>query len=61
MKWITKLCQLKSADPTVKKNRNQFFRYMLTVIHKSLDEKPPAHEGYPQYHDKVTKTREKNH
>lgn len=54
MKWITRLVELKSSDPTVKKNRNQFFRYMLTVIYKSLDERPPPHEGYPQYQDKVT-------
>lgn len=46
--------ELKSTDPTVKKNRNQFFRYMLTVMYKSLDERPPEPGGYPQYRDKVT-------
>ncbi|XP_056643188.1 uncharacterized protein LOC130896786 isoform X2 [Diorhabda carinulata] len=34
-KWIQKLCNLKSDDPIVKKNRNAFFKYMLRIIHKA--------------------------
>ncbi|GJQ73312.1 hypothetical protein Trydic_g13683 [Trypoxylus dichotomus] len=47
-KWITKLCQLESNDPVVKKNRNDFFKYMLVILHRSLDERPRDY-GFPQY------------
>ncbi|XP_017770940.1 PREDICTED: uncharacterized protein LOC108558521 [Nicrophorus vespilloides] len=51
-KWIAKLCDLKSTDPSVKKNRNQFFKYMLTVLHKGIDDAPHHHHGYPQISEK---------
>lgn len=53
-KWIQKLCDLQSNDSGVKKNRNHFFRYMLRVINKGLEDGPEAHYGYPQYDDKVS-------
>lgn len=52
-KWIQKLLALKSYDIVVKKNRNHFFKYMLTVLHKGLKEGPIPHHGYPQYDDRV--------
>ncbi|KAF5280253.1 hypothetical protein FQA39_LY18076 [Lamprigera yunnana] len=52
IKWIQKLLKLKSYDPVVKKNRNHFFKYMLTVLHRGLKEALPAHHGYPQYDSK---------
>lgn len=36
-KWITKLCNFKSEDALVKKNRNIFFKYMLRMLHKAAD------------------------
>ncbi|XP_072375227.1 uncharacterized protein [Diabrotica undecimpunctata] len=36
-KWIQKLCNLKSDDPVVKKNRNAFFKYMLRIIHRAAE------------------------
>ncbi|KAB0793615.1 hypothetical protein PPYR_13235 [Photinus pyralis] len=51
-KWIRKLIGLKSYDPVVKKNRNHFFKYMLTVLHKGLKVDPVAHYGYPQYDER---------
>ncbi|XP_022916246.1 uncharacterized protein [Onthophagus taurus] len=56
-KWITKLCKLESDDPQVKKNRNEFFKYMLVILHRSLDEKPKFHE-MPQYNAKHEKLNE---
>ncbi|KAL1497692.1 hypothetical protein ABEB36_008610 [Hypothenemus hampei] len=35
-KWIGKLVNLKSDDPVVKKNRNCFFKYMLSVMEKAI-------------------------
>lgn len=35
-KWIGKLVKMKSDDPVVKKNRNSFFRYMLSVMEKAI-------------------------
>lgn len=37
--WIKKMCAMKTKDASVKKNRNAFFKYMLTVLHQGvLDE-----------------------
>jgi len=44
---------MKSRDVVVKRNRNQFFKYMLTVLHRGIHDFP-AHYGYPQYSNKVT-------
>ncbi|KAF5282504.1 hypothetical protein FQR65_LT14274 [Abscondita terminalis] len=52
-KWIQKLLKLKSYDPVVKKNRNHFFKYMLTVLHKGAKEGPGPHLGFPQYDSKM--------
>ncbi|XP_018323905.1 uncharacterized protein LOC108736109 [Agrilus planipennis] len=54
-KWISKLCTLDSKDPVVKKNRNHFFRYMLNVLKKGVQEGPEGHLGYPQYDDRAGK------
>lgn len=51
-KWISRLCNLKSAEPNVKKYRNFFFRYMLNVLRKDLDQRQDPF-GYPQYDDRV--------
>ncbi|KAG5894124.1 hypothetical protein JTB14_004062 [Gonioctena quinquepunctata] len=44
-KWIQKLCDLRSDDAVVKKNRNSFFKYMLQILHKGA--KKDAQD--PQY------------
>ncbi|ENN71243.1 uncharacterized protein LOC125503390 [Dendroctonus ponderosae] len=35
-KWISKLVKMKSDNPVVKKNRNSFFKYMLSVMEKAI-------------------------
>lgn len=52
-KWISRLCNLESFDPIVKKNRNFFFRYMLNVVRRGLDDRPQARFGLPQFDDRV--------
>ncbi|KAJ8968024.1 hypothetical protein NQ314_002515, partial [Rhamnusium bicolor] len=37
-KWIGKLLTLKSDDPVVKKNRNSFFKYMLQILLKGVQQ-----------------------
>ncbi|XP_066139857.1 uncharacterized protein [Euwallacea fornicatus] len=37
-KWIGKTMRMKSDNPVVKKNRNTFFRYMLSVMEKAVKE-----------------------
>nr|CAH7756913.1 unnamed protein product [Callosobruchus chinensis] len=44
-KWIQKLCNLKSDDVVVKKNRNAFFKYMLNMLHKQAEKD----ESSPQF------------
>lgn len=48
-KWIRKLLELKSNDPVVKKNRNGFFRYLISVIYKGLE----RGRQFPHYDDKA--------
>ncbi|XP_019881462.1 uncharacterized protein LOC109609263 [Aethina tumida] len=31
-KWMARLCSMKSSDPVVKKNRNEFFQYLLQMM-----------------------------
>lgn len=51
-KWISRLCNLESFDPVVKKNRNFFFRYMLNVLRRDLEEKPK--KDFLQAEDQVS-------
>ncbi|XP_023015634.1 uncharacterized protein [Leptinotarsa decemlineata] len=46
-KWIQKLCNLRSEDAVVKKNRNSFFKYMLLILHKGAkqEEKTPQFDN----------------
>ncbi|XP_066248830.1 uncharacterized protein [Euwallacea similis] len=37
-KWIGKLVRMKADNPIVKKNRNAFFQYMLSVMEKAVKE-----------------------
>lgn len=52
-KWISRLCALETPNPTVKRNRNSFFKYLLTIINQGIEQQPEPHKGYPQYDDKV--------
>ncbi|CAH0564553.1 unnamed protein product [Brassicogethes aeneus] len=36
-KWLARLCHMKSSDPLVKKNRNEFFMYLLQMMKLYLD------------------------
>ncbi|XP_045476079.1 uncharacterized protein LOC123681821 [Harmonia axyridis] len=50
-KWIMKLMQLKSKEPAVKRNRNHFFRYLLSVMNKGTWglTHTAEHHGFPQF------------
>ncbi|VEN44050.1 unnamed protein product [Callosobruchus maculatus] len=48
-KWIHKLCNLKSDDVVVKKNRNAFFKYMLNMLNKQAEKD----ESSPQFDNGV--------
>lgn len=52
-KWINKLCNLKSDDAVVKRNRNSFFKYMLLILHKAALRDSVT----PQYDSKDKKTK----
>lgn len=53
-KWISRLCNLESFDPVVKKNRNFFFRYMLNVLRRDLEEKPKKPADFLQGDEQVS-------
>ncbi|KAK9888193.1 hypothetical protein WA026_000462 [Henosepilachna vigintioctopunctata] len=55
-KWITRLMSLKSNEPAVKRNRNHFFRYLLSVMNKGTwnISETPEHYGFPQYDEKLS-------
>lgn len=51
--------QLKSNEPAVKRNRNHFFRYLLSVMNKGTwaVTGTAEHYGFPQYDAKVSDER----
>ncbi|XP_050309958.1 uncharacterized protein LOC126745932 [Anthonomus grandis grandis] len=50
-KWIAKLVKLKSDDPVVKRNRNSFFRYLLSVMEKAIKDSAYKVEGGKNVND----------
>ncbi|GLV34779.1 hypothetical protein CBL_09260 [Carabus blaptoides fortunei] len=48
IKWIKKLLSLKTQDASLKRNRNEYLKYMLTILQRgNLD----LLDDYPKYDD----------